>query len=82
MPLWWLSFSDPTKTRGFLGVVITEADSITAALTKINLLKLNPGGEMVGVEVPTSRTYDKYLDRLIVRPEINEIGENTMKEPS
>lgn len=43
MNWFWLSFADPGKR--FLGVVIIEAESFPAALSKSWQLHLNPGGE-------------------------------------
>ena len=58
-PLWWLSFCDPAKTPppeqqrpggpSFLGVVITQAPSLEAAITRSHMLGVNPGGEIGSV---------------------------------
>jgi len=51
---WWLSFCDPDKPEGsqFLGAILIKAHGMTDALTKANVLQINPGGEVRGVALP------------------------------
>ncbi len=60
MPLLWCSFADPTKTKGFLGVIITEAADIRAAVGKCDKLGINPGGELLTQVLPTDCDEAKY----------------------
>ena len=53
MPLLWCSFSDPTKEKGFFGVIITEATDIHAAVGKFAKLGINPGGEVFTQALPS-----------------------------
>lgn len=52
--VWWLSFADPDLPPGtqFLGVVILNAPDFMSAVLLSHALKLNPGGEVQGVELP------------------------------
>lgn len=51
---WYLSFADPNRPTGtqFLGGLYIDAPSLPDALTKSHLLGLNPGGEVMFVEMP------------------------------
>lgn len=73
---WWLSFIDPERPQGarFLGVIILDAPTLDAAFTKSWELKINPGGEALGVQLNENMD-EKYKNRLIVYPEVAEIGE-------
>jgi hypothetical protein len=68
--LWWLSFSGGKN----LGVAIVEALSFGEAVSKSHLLGINPGGEVVGVELDTDDAIDEArmlgLHRLISRDEL------------
>lgn len=75
MKQFWLSFSEPA---GFKGVAIVEADSLPEALQKTWDLEINPGGSVSAIQIDPSEHYGpEWLNRLIVRPEINEIGVST-----
>lgn len=45
---WWLSFVDEERPEGdrFLGVLLIDAPSDTAAVMRAHMLGLNPGGEV------------------------------------
>jgi hypothetical protein len=45
---WYLSFADD----GWLGAAIVEGDSIVSAAARAHALGINPGGEVLGVELP------------------------------
>ena len=74
----WLSFASHMK--GFLGAVIVEAQTPKEALTKARRI----AGDQLLAETcsiqgqVTSGIPDKYLNRLITKPEIYDIGESTL----
>lgn len=76
--IWWLSFINPTKQRGsqFLGVVILDADSLGHAIQRAWQLKINPGGECMGIELPEEARAEHapYMDRLLTEEEAMQIG--------
>lgn len=47
--LWWLSFADEDRCRG---IVITEEVDVVAAVAKCWALEINPGGQVMGFEIP------------------------------
>src|SRR3990167_8167819 len=49
MALHWLSFSGPVD---FLGVVLVEADDEASALSAVNDACVNPGGQVLAIDVP------------------------------
>lgn len=51
MTIHYLSF---TSDDGWLGCVHIEADSFIEATMKCHLLGINPGGEVIGFELPES----------------------------
>lgn len=69
----WFSFCDPNLPRGsqFIGVVITKADSIEEAYTKINSLGINPGGEVMIYQ--TENTDVELFDKLLSRDELQKV---------
>lgn len=72
--LFWLSFADPGKPKGaqFLGVAVLSADSFADAISRAHALRINPGGEVQGFEIPPEG-WDKIpanmRDRLLTRAE-------------
>jgi hypothetical protein len=65
----YLSFADSS----FKGGVIIKAHGITDALMKCNLLQINPGGEVFGVEIPNGYLPDsKYFGKFLSKEEILE----------
>lgn len=50
----WLSFADPHLPKGeqFLGVAIVPGANVVQAAVNAGLLCCNPGGEVLGVEIP------------------------------
>lgn len=85
-PLWWLSFCDPEKARrtplrkrksggpAFLGVVITQAPNLAAAITRSHVLGVNPGGE-IGIQGPIPARYigTEWRDRLLTFADVEAI---------
>lgn len=71
----WLSFSDesPPAGRGFLGVAIVNAPSFLDAVTRANMLGINPGGEVRGIELPDGIDADaleRFGHRLLTKAEL------------
>lgn len=56
--LWWLSFA----SGRFLGVAIVRADSLASAVAKTHALRINPGGDVLGMPMPRE-------EAKLVRPE-------------
>lgn len=76
MTLFWMSFCDPTLPTGeqFLGATIVEAEDSKAALRKSWRLGINPGGEVMFVELLGTAEMlpiqvQKYLHNLVSRDE-------------
>lgn len=70
----WLSFS--SHRLGFLGVVIVEAPTEEAAVAKA--INIAPDAAALACQItggPVEGYDAKWLDRLITKPEIDEIGE-------
>jgi hypothetical protein len=55
-----------------VGVVITDADSESDALSKLTRLRLNPGGEAAVFELPPGEDH----------PELTELGKDRFISPS
>lgn len=47
--MWWLSFAGE---EGFRGVAIVEGHDLITAVLATHVLKINPGGQVLGVEIP------------------------------
>lgn len=82
--MWWLSFADGTKPKGFqfLGVVIVEAYGFTDAIQKSHDLGINPGGEVQGSRVdpmPDDFPAEK-LNRLLSKADLAGFGVSSRKE--
>lgn len=72
--LFWLSFADD-DAGGFLGVVITEAHGPATAAGKCWGLGINPGGQMMAIEIPPDYSPQppiEYRDRLLSKEQIAE----------
>lgn len=75
MSFFYLSFCDPEKPEGqqFVGATIVEAENERAALARSWMLKINPGGEGMFIELNFVSADDippearHYLDRLVPR---------------
>jgi hypothetical protein len=77
-PLWWMSFADPGAPEGtqFLGVVIIQAPSCPAAVTRSHQAGVNPGGEIaVAGPIPPELIGAEWRDRLLTRDEAEAIPE-------
>ena len=74
MNTWWLSFCDPNLPEGsrFQGACIVPGNDLLEAVHNAHLLGCNPGGEVVGVEVPPETAPhigDKWRHRLLTDEE-------------
>ena len=81
----WLSFSDPTRPGGFLGVAIVEVPAtaytpyaLSEAILKTRALGVNPGGEVAGFRISPAEEdhYRPHLNRLLTRAEVEVLGEH------
>lgn len=84
----WLSFSDPSRPMGFLGVVIVEIEadrfdpaSLALALIESHRAGLNPGGEVQASLIPPEdeARFRPFTDRLLTRSECEAIGERVAR---
>ena len=68
--MWWLSFTD-ADTGKFLGVAVVEAPGFFTAVSQAHLEGCNPGGAVVGYEVPDDVTIpEDCLNRLLTYAEL------------
>lgn len=79
---WWLSFCDPTKPEGtqFLGVVVAgPARRRTQAIALTHKLKINPGGEVATVSIPSNFLRvipDRWRNRLLDKGETDALSKH------
>jgi hypothetical protein len=81
---WWLSFCDPDKAEGsqFLGVAIVEGANLVQATSSAWRHKCNPGGEILGVQLPhATHVSTNMMNRLLTRNEAEALDKN-LREPS
>jgi hypothetical protein len=65
---WYLSYASPTA---FLGGVIVRAFGFVHACQRARDLNINPGGEIRGVPIPTSKNpAAEYIDKLLSKAEL------------
>lgn len=72
MTLFWLSFADPDRRKGFLGAVITDAEIDILAVMKTHDLGINPSGEVAIAPIPAEMEDQfppEFRDRLLSREE-------------
>jgi uncharacterized membrane protein YgcG len=78
--LWWLSFASVR----FLGVVIVRADSLASAIAKTHALRINPGGDVLGIPMATDearRVRPEDIGRLLTKKETERYsGGKTVRE--
>ncbi len=77
-PLWWLSFADPGLPEGtqFLGVVILQAPTLAAAITRSHWLGVNPGGQIATAgPLPQEWIAAEWRDRLLTKAEAEAVPE-------
>jgi len=69
---YWLSFADDD---GFRGVAIVQARGVTTAIAKTHHLKINPGGQVMCIEIqPEHVPAPEYRERLLSREQLAEAG--------
>lgn len=71
-PWWWLSFVDGDRPTGsqFLGVAIVRGFDIGSASMEAHSKGCNPGGQVMGVEIPEDFALpDGFTDRLLTKEE-------------
>lgn len=70
MRQWWLSFADRELPKGkqFLGVAIVFASGLGEAIEYCWDMKLNPGGEVMGIEL-SFFVAPEWCDRLLTKDE-------------
>lgn len=68
---WWLSFAESGR---FLGVVVTRAPSLVWAIRRAHRLGVNPGGQVLGGQVPDDLVPASVRDRLLCEAEAQEWG--------
>lgn len=80
--LWWLSFCDTDKPTGqeFLGVIVVEELGPMHAVNKTHELGINPGGQVMVVPVAADSIKPEHLNRLMLLPELQEMGYVEMQE--
>ena len=70
---WWLSFADGDRPKNeqFLGVAIVQARSLHEAIKAAWALGCNPGGQVMGADVPPEigPPPEGYAGRLLSRVE-------------
>lgn len=79
--LWWLSYAGD---EGFRGAVIVAGSEFTEAVMRVNLLGINPGGEIQGMPVPEQAIDlipDKWKNRLLSRAECEEFDKEMERGP-
>lgn len=81
--LFWLSFADPDKPSGsqFLGVVVIRAASYPLAVHETHRLGINPGGEVLGVELDAQAAENAALprNRILTREECDTFGHQCVR---
>ena len=73
---WWLSFADADLPEGsqFLGVAIVKARGIASAAQTAHRLGINPGGEVMGMQVPQGKQIpSEYCNHLLTRTEAESV---------
>ena len=76
---YWLSFTDADRSEGqqFLGVIVTRAWSLKAAITWTHVLGINPGGGVLSIQLDQSESDQvRQLprDQLLSRAQLEQLG--------
>lgn len=73
MSLWYLSFA---TEAGWLGGAFVDADDLVDAAVRAHVLGCNPGGEVMGHDVPDDapRPEPSDIGRLLTREELERIN--------
>jgi hypothetical protein len=74
---WWLSFANP-DTGKFLGLIIINGNDFKDAHRNVNILNINPGGQILGHEftafIDTIKPEDRC--RLLTKKEAHVYGKS------
>ncbi len=78
VPEWWyLSFV--RGEEGFVGACIVKADHLGMAVLAAHDLNCNPGGEVLGFEIPKQHIPDLiYMNRLLTKEEVSAFWPDSM----
>lgn len=76
MKVWWLSYAEDREDGPSKGVVIVEGETFLAAIVESHRLKLNPGGQVSGLEIPPEVTVygAEYRNRFYPPAEARELA--------
>jgi hypothetical protein len=74
---WWLSFADGD---GFLGAALVAARDFVDAVDVTHRLGINPGGEVLGTEMPLMPVDAEWTNRLLSLADVRAI--DGLKEES
>ena len=80
---YWLSFADSALPKGsqFLGAIIAPYGDFIAAVAWTHREKINPGGEVQGVEIPGHFVIpESFCGRLLSREECAELDGMMMEQ--
>jgi hypothetical protein len=68
---WWLSFAGD---EGFRGVALVEGETMVDAVKEAHRLRINPGGEVMGVAAPPHLFVPhEWRNRLLTKSECEEL---------
>lgn len=68
---WYLSFATDAH---FLGACVVRAGDCNRAITKAHELGINPGGGVIGIQIPEGQVpYPEHRHRLLKREEVARI---------
>ncbi len=70
MSWWWLSFADGD---GFLGAALVAARDFVDAVDVAHRLGINPGGEVLGSEMPSMPVDAEWTNRLLSLADVRAI---------
>ena len=75
--MFWLSFCDPDAPEGeqFLGGALVDAADEFSAVVLAHRLGVNPGGEVMMVNITGAPVPEEYVGRLLSRREIDELDD-------
>jgi hypothetical protein len=69
---WYLSFA---SYDCFLGAAIVRGRGLVSAFRETHRLGLNPGGEVLGLNMPSEWDYSEWTNRLLTWAECEELPE-------
>jgi len=72
---YWLSFA-ADQEDGFLGVAVVDADDFIGAVVTAHAKGINPGGEVLGFDLPdTASIPEHFKNRLLSREDADAANE-------